>query len=248
MTDNHLNLPNDLSLTSLNLNDNQTQSQKPIAQNTVSQTNQKSYSRSRNRSSYHIKPDHSYSYTKKQQKQITIDYTGINSENFELEKELNVDKDRFFVIKSFSAQDVYNSIGYKIWCSTETGNLKLNSAFKESTESNGSVYLFFSVNGSGYFCGVAKMTSEVDFTWQPDPNLWSHSTKWKGRFGIKWIYVKNVPNRQLSYIKLENNENKPVTHSRDCQQVPSVNGVHVMKIIHYYHHYSSILDYSEDYE
>ena len=187
-------------------------------------------------------------YTDDNKGKQTIDYSGINPEHYELESKINVEKDKFFVIKSFSAQDVYNSVIYKIWCSTENGNIKLNNAYKEAKADNGNVYLFFSVNGSGYFCGVAKMISEIDFCWQPDPNLWSHSTKWKGKFDIKWIYVKNVPNRQLSYIKLENNENKPVTHSRDCQLVPSVNGIHVMKIIHYYHHYSSILDNAEDYE
>ena len=34
---------------------------------------------------------------------------------------------------------------------------------------------------------------------------------------MKWIYVKDVPNSQLRHIRLENNENKPVTNSRDTQ-------------------------------
>ena len=38
-----------------------------------------------------------------------------------------------------------------------------------------------------------------------------------GQFKVKWIYVKDVPNQQLRHIKLENNENKPVTNSRDTQ-------------------------------
>ena len=38
-----------------------------------------------------------------------------------------------------------------------------------------------------------------------------------GQFKVKWIYVKDVPNSQLRHIRLENNENKPVTNSRDTQ-------------------------------
>ena len=38
-----------------------------------------------------------------------------------------------------------------------------------------------------------------------------------GKFQVRWIYVKDVPNSQLRHIRLENNENKPVTNSRDTQ-------------------------------
>ena len=38
-----------------------------------------------------------------------------------------------------------------------------------------------------------------------------------GQFKVRWIYVKDVPNSQLRHIRLENNENKPVTNSRDTQ-------------------------------
>jgi hypothetical protein len=37
---------------------------------------------------------------------------------------------------------------------------------------------------------------------------------------VKWIYVKDVPNALLRNIKLENNDNKPVTNSRDTQEIP----------------------------
>jgi hypothetical protein len=168
MHDKNLNMQNtsDLSLDSLKLNDNEIlTSESNIIKQKYSPSS-KSHNRSRS------KPENN---KKNKQKLVKIDYSAINSESFNIEKELDVTKDKFFVIKSFSAQDVYNSIIYKIWCSTESGNIKLNSAFKEPN--GGNVYLFFSVNGSGYFCGVAKMVSEVDFNWQPDAHLWSHSTK-----------------------------------------------------------------------
>ena len=79
------------------------------------------------------------------------------------------------------------------------------------------MYLYFSVNGSGHFCGMAEMTSPVDMS--SSLSVWSQD-KWRGQFTVKWIYVKDVPNSALRHIRLENNENKPVTNSRDTQEVP----------------------------
>ena len=166
----------DLSLDSINLSDNQTKTSESNIKPKLSQ-NSKSYARNRNNNNNTASFYQARSENKNRKPTKIIDYSGINAENFDLEKKLSIENDKFFVIKSFSAQDVYNSISYKIWCSTENGNQKLNNAFKETKVANGSVYLFFSVNGSGYFCGVAKMISEVDFSWQPDAHLWSHSTK-----------------------------------------------------------------------
>lgn len=150
----------------------------------------------------------------------------------------NLENARFFIIKSYSEDDVYRSIKYNIWCSTEYGNKRLDAAYQES-HGQGAVYLFFSVNGSGHFCGIAEMTSSVDY--DATSTIWAQS-KWKGQFEVRWIYVKDVPNSQLRHIKLENNENKPVTNSRDTQEVPPEKGKQVMHIIHQYHHATSIFD------
>ena len=60
------------------------------------------------------------------------------------------------------------------------------------------------------------MVGPVDFHknfeyWQQD--------KWNGCFPVKWHIAKDVPNSLLKHITLENNENKPVTNSRDTQEV-----------------------------
>lgn len=147
---------------------------------------------------------------------------------------------RFFVIKSYSEDDIHRSIKYEIWCSTEHGNKRLDQAFRErEREPNGVVYLFFSVNGSGHFCGMAQMVSHVDYN--SNSSVWSQD-KWKGQFKVRWIYVKDVPNVQLRYIRLENNENKPVTNSRDTQEVPHAKGLQVLRIMHSYRHSTSIFD------
>lgn len=57
-----------------------------------------------------------------------------------------------------------------------------------------------------------------------------------------------MPNNQLRHIRLENNENKSVTHSRDTQEVPYNQGVQVLRIIHSYKHETSIFDDFQHYE
>ncbi|XP_033163628.1 YTH domain-containing family protein [Drosophila mauritiana] len=146
---------------------------------------------------------------------------------------------RFFVIKSYSEDDIHRSIKYEIWCSTDHGNKRLDDAFKERHEEGGNIMLFFSVNGSGHFCGMAQMMTPVDYN--STSSVWSQD-KWRGKFKVKWIYVKDVPNGMLRHIRLENNENKSVTYSRDTQEVPNDKGIEVLQILHSYNHSTSIFD------
>jgi hypothetical protein len=52
---------------------------------------------------------------------------------------------RYFVIKSYTEDDVHKSLKYEIWSSTDPGNKRLDKAFKERA-GRGPIYLFFSVN------------------------------------------------------------------------------------------------------
>lgn len=58
--------------------------------------------------------------------------------------------------------------------------------------------------------GPVDFDKSVDY-WQQD--------KWSGQFPVKWHIIKDVPNSQFRHIALENNDNKPVTNSRDTQEV-----------------------------
>jgi hypothetical protein len=89
------------------------------------------------------------------------------------------------------------------------------------------------------------MITPVDYS--SNSSVWSQD-KWKGSFRVKWVYVKDVPNTQLRHIRLENNENKPVTNSRDTQEVPNGHGIQIMKIVHSYKHTTSIFDDFTHYE
>ncbi|XP_074307054.1 YTH domain-containing protein ECT4-like isoform X2 [Silene latifolia] len=154
---------------------------------------------------------------------------------------------RFFVIKSYSEDDIHKSIKYNVWASTPNGNKKLDAAYQEAKgkPDDCPVFLLFSVNASGQFVGLAEMVGPVDFNksmefWQQD--------KWSGCFPVKWHIVKDVPNNLLKHITLENNDNKPVTNSRDTQEVKLEQGVQVVKIFKSHLSKTSVLDDFEFYE
>ncbi|KAK8271969.1 hypothetical protein V6Z12_D11G298200 [Gossypium hirsutum] len=153
----------------------------------------------------------------------------------------------FFVIKSYSEDDVHKSIKYNVWASTSNGNKKLDAAFREAKEKPDGcpVFLLFSVNTSGQFVGLAEIVGPVDFNktveyWQQD--------KWTGCFPVKWHIVKDVPNASLRHITLKNNENKPVTNSRDTQEVNFEQGIQILKIFKDHSSKTCILDDFEFYE
>uniref|UniRef100_A0A8C8LQI8 YTH domain-containing family protein n=1 Tax=Oncorhynchus tshawytscha TaxID=74940 RepID=A0A8C8LQI8_ONCTS len=154
------------------------------------------------------------------------------------EFEWNLKSGRVFIIKSYSVDDIHRSIKYSIWCSTEHGNKRLDGALR-GLNFKGPVYLLFRVNGSDHFYGVAEMRSPVDYG--TSAGVWAQD-KWKGKFDVDWLFVKDVPNSQLRHIRLENNDNKPVTNSRDTQEVPLEKAKQVLKIIKGYKHTISIFD------
>jgi len=148
---------------------------------------------------------------------------GYNPSTFETRPQFA----RFFVIKSYTEDDVHKSLKYEIWSSTDPGNKRLDKAFKD-TAGRGPIYLFFSVNASGHFCGMAEMLTPVDYT--RSSTVWA-SDKWKGVFKVRWIFVRDIPNLNLRHIKLNNTqERKPVTNSRDTQELLPEAGHEMLRI------------------
>ncbi|CAN1152553.1 YTH domain-containing protein ECT3 [Linum perenne] len=154
---------------------------------------------------------------------------------------------KFFVIKSYSEDNVHKSIKYGVWASTQNGNKKLDAAYSEAQEKQmaSPVFLLFSVNASAQFCGVAEMVGPVDF--EKSVDYWQQD-KWTGQFPVKWHIIKDVPNSQFRHIILENNDNKPVTNSRDTQEVQLDHGIEMLHIFNKYVSHSSILEDFEFYE
>lgn len=150
---------------------------------------------------------------------------GYNPPNFDIRPGFA----RYFVIKSYTEDDVHKSLKYEIWSSTDPGNKRLDKAFKECG-GRGPIYLFFSVNASGHFCGMAEMLTPVDYT--RSSTVWA-SDKWKGVFKVRWIFVRDIPNANLRHIRLNNTqERKPVTNSRDTQELLPEAGQEMLRIFH----------------
>lgn len=160
------------------------------------------------------------------------DYQDFHQEiiPFREEKKLIIaPNSRFFVIKSFSAADVEASVRHGIWTSTVFGNKRLNDAYQETT---GEIFLFFSVNGSSKFCGIAKMTGGVDFS--RASNIWLDAPRWKGIFPLEWLIYKEIANKNFRFMTVPSNENKPVTSSRDTQELPAQVGITMLNIFSTY--------------
>lgn len=68
-----------------------------------------------------------------------------NGEDFLVESYVNA---KFFVIKSYSEDDVHKSVKYNMWTSTPNGNKKLDAAYREAREKPNDcpVFLLFSVS------------------------------------------------------------------------------------------------------
>lgn len=146
---------------------------------------------------------------------------------------------KFYVIKSIDESNILSSIRFKIWCSTIKGNQKLQKAYKEADKKY-PIILFFSVNGSGKFMGIAIMNSDVEY--KVNFNYWSQNDKWKGFFLVDWICIKDVPNRMFRTIINDLNENKPVTSSRDTQEICTPAGIKMLKVFKDYPQESTIFD------
>ena len=171
----------------------------------------------------------------------------INTRNASLSKILN-SKSKFFVIKSFSEEDVHKSIKYGVWSSSKNGNLTLNNGFNITKEKNGNVYLFFSCNGSGRFCGVAKMKTPVDENRTFE--FWTQDNKWPGLFEVEWIFIKDVPFKEFKdiIITMKDGEVKPVSNSRDTQEIPFEQGKIMIEKIEVYQNSNTILEHFEFYD
>ncbi|KAL6403054.1 hypothetical protein AUP68_12386 [Ilyonectria robusta] len=67
-------------------------------------------------------------------------------------------KDKFFILKSLTVEDLELSVRTGIWATQSHNEESLNNAFKTADN----VYLVFSANKSGEYFGYARMTSQIN--------------------------------------------------------------------------------------
>ena len=101
--------------------------------------------------------------------------------------DLSFNNARFFVMKPGSEQEIFGSLLSSTWSSSTYGNEILSSAY--SSQKGAALFFFFSINGSGHFCGMAQMVSPVFYSASNDPFA---VEKKRGQFKIKWIFVKGT--------------------------------------------------------
>ena len=103
-----------------------------------------------------------------------------------------------------------------------------------------------SVNGSGKFCAVAEITSvgignndlNGDFgSEEGDERVLKHGQRQKTKqkhkqkgverqrqdrteFQLRWWHIIDIANKQLKHLRVPSNGNRPVTNSRDTQELP----------------------------
>lgn len=171
----------------------------------------------------------------------------VNTKNVSLPEKLN-NNSKFFVIKSFSEEDVHKSIKYGVWSSSKNGNIILTNAFHASHEKGGEVYLFFSCNGSGRFVGIARMKTPCDLN--KSFELWTQDGKWMGLFDVEWVFIKDVPFKEFKDIKItmKDGEIKPVSNSRDTQEIPFEQGKIMIDKIAQFQNSNTILEHFEFYD
>ena len=171
----------------------------------------------------------------------------INQKNLKLYEKINQNS-KFFIIKSFSEEDVHKSIKYNVWSSSKNGNLTLSNAFNMTKDKNGEVYLFFSCNGSGRYCGIARMKTPCDET--KSFELWTQDGKWPGLFDVEWLFIKDVPFKEFKtiIITMKDGEIKPISNARDTQEVPFEQAKLMIQKIEEYQNTNTILEHFEFYD
>ena len=171
----------------------------------------------------------------------------INQKNAKLIDSINPNC-KFFVIKSFSEEDVHKSIKYNVWSSSKDGNLTLSNAFRITEENKGNVYLFFSCNGSGRYAGIARMKTPCDEN--KTFGLWTQDGKWPGLFDVEWLFIKDVPFKEFKniIITMKDGETKPISNARDCQEIPFNYAKNMIEIFEVYQNSNTILEHFEYYD
>ncbi|KAI8622929.1 kinase-like protein [Xylariaceae sp. FL1651] len=109
-------------------------------------------------------------------------------QNFSLET------NKYFILRSDNPIDIESSVAHSVWTSSQRVNRILDKAWKKT---DGQVILFFSVIKSQKFCGIAQMTSAMD--WENTDEHWLENS-WQGRFTLDWLCLTELPFQGVKHI------------------------------------------------
>ncbi|KAF5909510.1 putative ATP-dependent RNA helicase YTHDC2 isoform X1, partial [Clarias magur] len=129
---------------------------------------------------------------------------------------------RYFIMKSSNLRNIELSQQRGIWSTTPNNEHKLNRAFQECS----TIFLIFSVQGSGHFQGYARMTSEIGSERCKD---WG-AAGLGGIFSVEWICKKSLSFHVTHQIINPWNDNKKVQISRDGQELETKAGAQLLQL------------------
>ncbi|KAL0271676.1 UNVERIFIED_CONTAM: hypothetical protein PYX00_008692 [Menopon gallinae] len=113
------------------------------------------------------------------------------------------ERTKYFIIKAQSFKAIENSIAKETWTFSPMTERRLTRALKDGKE----VILIFSVQGSGYFQGIAKLI-----------NADSHPNSCN-QMKLQWIKRGNISFQATRFLLNPLNQNKRVQTSRDGQEI-----------------------------
>ncbi|KAL4228088.1 3'-5' RNA helicase ythdc2 [Mactra antiquata] len=116
---------------------------------------------------------------------------------------------RYFIMKCSSQRNIDISVNKGAWATSKTNEQKLNKAFL----SGDTVYLIYSIQGSGHFQGYATMSSCIGTDKSTDYNGQG------GVFSVDWIKRGNIKFQCTHHLLNPWNEGKRVQVSRDGQEI-----------------------------
>ncbi|KAL3962708.1 hypothetical protein ACCO45_004231 [Purpureocillium lilacinum] len=135
---------------------------------------------------------------------------------------------RFFLVKCFNTSNVYMSQRDGLWMTQAKNGPTFTEAFEECE----SVVLFFSINKSHGFQGVARMTSAPDASipmpdWMANVNLPAVTDP----FRIEWITKTETDFERFGGLFNPLNEGRPVVVGRDGLEYPAYLGRKMMELM-----------------
>ena len=160
----------------------------------------------------------------------------MNDPGFNLKK---IKQARFFVLRSTCDDDIHKAIKYGIWTSTYKNNLILNDLYRKYRRDKIPIFLIFTVVGSGQYCGLAQMASEVEL--KKTFSYWWEEVKWSGVFKINWIYVKDVLYEEVEDVLLPSG-NKIIS-CKDGSELDFKTGHRMLEKFKYSVYVSDIFEY-----
>ncbi|KAK5637118.1 hypothetical protein RRF57_012830 [Xylaria bambusicola] len=109
----------------------------------------------------------------------------------------SLENTRYFILRSDNPIDIETSAAHNVWTSSQRVNKILDKAWNRT---DGQVLLFFSVIKSQKFCGIAQMTSGMD--WAHTDDHWLEDS-WKGRFTLNWLCLSELPFEGVRHVPVK---------------------------------------------